>query len=193
MRETEQEIKRELTLEDVPTLPQILVWRNAYLSFGANPNKFRNSAEALLRRVLNGKELPAINSLVDIYNTISIKYKVPLGGDDLDKVDGDILLTKAKGTESFTSLGSTETEIVEPGEVIYQDAKEVLCRRWNWRESNKSCMTEHTKNVCFVIEVLDSTTNLSQVLQELGQDIHTHCGGHVTTYTIDKDNKEIEL
>src|SRR3989338_2746765 len=61
LRETEQEIKRELTLEDVPTLPQILVWRNAYLSFGANPNKFRNSAEALLRRVLNGKELPAIN------------------------------------------------------------------------------------------------------------------------------------
>jgi len=150
----QERIRVQLSLEDVQTLPEIVRWQEAYRLFGSNPKKFRNSIESLLRRVVSGKDLPSINLLVDIYNLISLKYFIPIGGDDLDKVEGDILLTYAKGDEKFICLGSDTGEIVDAGEVIYRDDVDILCRRWNWREAQKTCMTNTTKNVVLVFEVL---------------------------------------
>src|SRR3989344_2939818 len=78
----------------------------------------------------------------NIYNYISIKHVIPVGGDDLDKIDGDLELTFAKGNEKFVQLNSSEIDHPKKEEVIYKDDKEVTCRRWNWRECDKSKMTE---------------------------------------------------
>ena len=60
----------------------ILAWRNAFQSFGLKPSKMLCSAEALISRVLKGNELPQINWLTDIYNSISVRYVLPIGGED---------------------------------------------------------------------------------------------------------------
>lgn len=139
--------------------------------------------------------LPDINNLVNIYNSISIKHILPAGGDDLDKVDGNITLTIARGNEPFTLLGSGKKQSAEAGEVIYRDSKEVLCRRWNWRESDKTKMTENTKTVIVVLEGLKSTSKeqMEKALGDLKQNVIRYCGGKAKTTILDKNFKTIDL
>jgi len=180
---------------DTSTLSQntkIEAWRKAYSSFGAKPKKYKCSVENLYRFILGDNSLKHINKLVDIYNYISIKYIVPVGGDDLDNVDGDILLKKAKGDENFVELNSDETTNAKPGEVIYSDSKEVLCRRWNWRECNKSKMSEETKNVVLVIERLLplKKEDVGAISKELSELVQKFCGGRLQIFILNKENKE---
>ncbi len=147
IKEKAQEIRANFNLETLSQNQNIDVWRKAYSSFGAKPKKYKCSVENLYRMILEGIELRSINKIVDIYNYISIKYIVPVGGDDTDKVDGNITLKFAQGDEPFIELNSQETKNPQEGEVVYIDDKEVLCRRWNWRECDKSKMTEETKNI----------------------------------------------
>lgn len=71
-------------------------WRDIFTQFKKKKGA-RSSIEALLKRVAQGKELAPINPLVDIYNSISLRYGVPCGGEDLDKINGDLHLGLAKG------------------------------------------------------------------------------------------------
>lgn len=60
--------------------------------------------EALLARTLKGQDLPAINRVVDLYNAVSVRHVLPVGGEDWDRLDGDLVLMEATGTEPFESL-----------------------------------------------------------------------------------------
>lgn len=147
LREAEDKIKYEFSKFESPSRhPNIVVWRKAYKKFGADPHDYRCSIEALVRRVLKGEKIRHINKLVDLYNYISLKYIVPVGGEDLDKIKGNLILDFAKGNEPFVRLGGTENEPPLPGEVIYKDDGGVICRRWNWREAERTKLTEETKN-----------------------------------------------
>jgi len=169
--DVQSEIRKKYSKETLAEVPKIKVWREAYIRFGAKPKTYKPSVEALYRMTLDGIPVRPINKVVDIYNYISLKHMVPVGGDDLDHVDGDIELTYAKGDEKFELLGSKELQNPEKGEVIYKDDKEVLCRRWNWRECDKSKMTQDTKNVSLVIEGLPPVTKgeMEQIANELGE------------------------
>lgn len=79
--------------------PHVAPWREAYRWFGVNPGKYQSSIENLIRRRLKGESLPHINTLVDLYNTVSLRYLLPAGGEDLDRMDGDLLLTCADEPE----------------------------------------------------------------------------------------------
>lgn len=81
----------------------IKVWRDAFKKFKTKKGA-RASIEALLKRIYNGNHLGTINPLVDIYNSISLSYALPCGGEDIDKFVGDIRLTKAVGNENFITL-----------------------------------------------------------------------------------------
>ena len=145
--------------------------------------------------ILDGIELKHINLLVDIYNYISIKYTIPVGGDDSDKVDNGITLTLAKGDENFIPLNSKEVKHPKEGEVVYRDDKEILCRRWNWRECDKSKMSAETKNAVLVVEGLPPVSKdvVSTIITELGLLIEKFCGGEIKTLILDMDNPETEF
>ncbi len=181
LRNAEEEIQKKYTLEQLASVPKITDWREAYRKFGFKPSSHRCSVEALLRRVLQGKQLPSINPIVDLYNFVSIKHLLPVGGDDIDKVDGGITLTIADGTEHFVLLGSEAPEKIVKGEVVYRDDKEVLCRSWNYRECEKSKITAQTQNVCLVIEGLSHTTKeeISSACTELKELLNTYCKGAI--------------
>lgn len=192
LRRAEEEIRKKYELEQLAALPKIADWREAYRKFGFKPSSHRSSVETLLRRVLQGKELPSINALVDLYNLISIQNVLPAGGDDLDQVEGGITLAIADGTERFVMLGADEPEEIKKGEVIYRDDREVLCRSWNYRECEKSKITEKTKNVCLVLEGLEHTSNeeISQALFALKALVGSFCGGICQEFFLDKDQLE---
>ncbi|MDN3352820.1 phenylalanine--tRNA ligase beta subunit-related protein [Actinomadura sp. DC4] len=133
--------------------PHVEAWREAYRGFGVNPKRARPSVDALLRRA----ELPGINRVVDAYNAISVRYGLPIGGEDLDAYDGPARLVRADGSEPFATVknGEPVVEHPEPGEVVWRDDAGVTCRRWNWRQCTRTHITERTKNALFVMERLD--------------------------------------
>lgn len=188
-------IRTNFTLENLQENPVISAWREAYRSFGAKPKKYKCSVENLYRMILEGIDLRHINKVVDLYNYISLKYLCPVGGDDIDKVDGDVSLTIAKGNENFIRLNSDEIDHPKEGEVIYLDDKEVLCRRWNWRECDKSKMTEETKNAILVIEGLPpmAEEELQDALGELSELVNKYCGGTTKTHILNKENSGISV
>ncbi|AXK50820.1 B3/B4 domain-containing protein [Spiroplasma alleghenense] len=144
-------------------------WRNAYQKFKTKKGA-RSSIEALLKRAKNNNQVHSINPMVDFYNCISMTYGVPCGGEDVDKIKGDLLLTTAVGTEEFKPLGSSENESPFLDEIIYKDEAGAICRCLNWREAQRTMLTEDTKNAIFVIEEIDaSKSNIEVAANELGK------------------------
>ena len=187
LRQTEEKLRTQYTIENIATLPKIVDWREAYRLFGCKPSEYRSSIEALLRRVVQSKPLPIINPLVDLYNVISIKHLLPAGGGNLDAIFGDIVLTFAQGTEKFTMLGQNESIIVKQGEVIYRDEQKVLCRAWNYRESEQTKITENIHNVYLLLEGLGHTSyeEIKSALSELNTLVSQYCGGTFKYFVLD--------
>ena len=165
--------------EQVGQSPFIDAWRSAYKKFGADPHRYRCSSEALVRQVLKGNSIRGINKMVDIYNYVSLKYTFPVGGEDIDKIQGNARLTFAEGNEEFIRLGGTENESPAAGEVIYRDDAGVICRMWNWREGERTKLTESTKNAVIVIDALAPADErmVRQALDEMAELIKKHCDG----------------
>lgn len=192
LREAETSLREKLNGVEIPTHPHIAPWRETYKKFGSRPQDFRCSAEALIRIVLRGLEIRKISPLVDLYNLTSIKYIVPVGAEDLDKMQGDLQLTFADGTERYTPLGGEENDPPRQGEVIYRDDLGVICRRWNWREGDRTKITKDTKNAVVVIEGIASIP-IKEAVEELAGLIKKYCGGETAVYYLDKGIQEIEL
>ncbi|MBN1272702.1 MAG: hypothetical protein JXB26_10585 [Candidatus Aminicenantes bacterium] len=183
LKEKEQDIRLRYKSETLSQLPRIAAWRQAYSLFGAKPKKYKSSVENLYKNILKGKTLRHINLLVDIYNFISLKHMIPSGGDDTEKVEGCIHLTIAEGGEIFQPLNATETQTVEKGEVVYRDDRDILCRRWNWREAEKTKLTEKTREALLVVEGLPPAgyNDVVAASEDLSRMIQKYCRGKTRT------------
>lgn len=176
--------------------PYIATWREAYRKFGAKPKDYPSSIENLSRRVLNGAAIGHINNLVSLYNTISLRHLLPVGGEDLDKITGDVLLTRAGDEEpAILLLGEKEPRPPKPGEVIYTDDAGAICRRWNWKEADRTKLTPETHNAFLVIEALPPVPRgtVETAISELADLVRQYCGGEVSIGFLDRDNREIAL
>lgn len=180
LRNAEAAARTALTASAVDGLPEIAAWRDAYRGFGAKPQRTRNSVEALLRRVESG--LPRINRLTDIYNAVSVRHRIPIGGEDLTRYTGPPRLVRAIGDEPFdTVAGGIElVEQPEPGEVVWRDDAGVTCRRWNWRQARRTALREDTTTALFILDALAPLTDadllaavddLCEHLSRLGSDV----------------------
>lgn len=175
--------------------PTIQAWQAVHRSFGSNPNAFPSSIHALCKRVVKGSELPRINMLVDLYNVISLRYILPIGGEDIDRCQGNITLTFAQGTEAFTLLGGAENAPPEAGEIIYRDDAGVLCRKCNWREAARTCLTTQTTNAVLVIEAIPPVKRegLLEALQALHALVQAYCGGKSSVTILDAREPVMDL
>lgn len=175
--------------------PFIASWRGMYRSFGTKAGDYRPSAEALLRRTLKSQQLPAINTAVDTYNAISVKHLIPIGGFDLEKVEGDISLRFSSGEETFVPLGSKSIEKTYEGEVVYADSRRILTRRWNFRDCDWTKITINTTDLVMFLdgspEMLQST--IKSALDELVEKLEKFCKGAYFTSIADLNNSVIEL
>lgn len=132
-------------------------WRQAYAAFGAKPQRTPCSAEALRKRVDREGALPRINAIVDLYNTLSVRFALPIGGEDLAAYRGTPRLVRATGEERFDTMrdGQAFSEVVDAGEVVWRDDVGVTCRRWNWRQSVRTRLEVDSTEMWFVLERLE--------------------------------------
>lgn len=177
--------------------PHIAAWKDVYRTFGANPNKFRPSAEALLRRVVRGDQLPAINKAVDAYNLIELHTLLPAGGYDLSAIRGDIHLRRSPGGEAFSGIGAAEAEKTDPGEVVYADDERILTRRWNYRDCHEARIVESSADIALFVEapVASITTDeVRQMADRIAERVRRACGGTTRVGLLDvKQARSIDL
>ena len=159
--------------------PHIASWREIYRSFGTKPSDYRPSAEALVRRTIKTGKLPVINTAVDLYNVVSVKHIIPMGGFDADKVEGDIYLRVSDGGETFTPLGASKQEETYSGEVVYADDTRILTRRWNFRDADETKITGETRNLVMFIDASPEIKleSVESALDELFHLLEEACGG----------------
>jgi DNA/RNA-binding domain of Phe-tRNA-synthetase-like protein len=181
MRHTEEELRERLNLEHLLEEAHIQAWREAYRRFGAKPSEFRPSVEALARRVLKGEEIPTINALVDIGNMLSLRHLIPIGGHAIDRLEDDITLHTADGTEVFTALGSEQVEHPMEGEVIFAEGQQVLTRRWTWRQGKRTLTQLETQAIEFNVDGLPPTTKdeVAAVCEEIIELVGGFCAGQI--------------
>lgn len=181
LREAEAATRAALTAETLATQPRIAAWRAAYRAFGAKPTEFRPSVEALIRRVLHGQELPAINALVDIGTLLSLRHLVPTGAHALDNVTDDLALRPATGAETFIPFGGPPDAIEQPppGEIIFAAGNTVLTRRWTWRQAVHTLTLPTSRTVEFNVDGLPPVlpAEVAQISQEVITLVHHFCGG----------------
>ena len=182
--------------QPVAQLPKIAAWREAYRQFGVKAKEYPSSVEALYKRVSKGKVLGSISPLVDIYNYISLKYTVPVGGEDLDAMQGNLQLTYAGADEvPVVVLGKDEAQAPAEGEIFYKDNAGAICRRWNWREVARTVISPDTTHCVFVIEALAEVGDdeLRAAQEELGILITQYCGGTISHQIVRAGQEEAEL
>ncbi len=175
--------------------PRIKPWRGAFSKVGISGSKFPSSIESMARRVLKGDPFPKINPLVDLYNSVSLRFLVPMGGHDLDTLEGNIHLRFTEGWESFTPMGSEESAVVPKGELVYRDDREVLTRNWVWRQCEKDKATEKTKNIFIPIDVLGEVggERANEIILELAQLISRYLGGTFFSAVLTRENPSVEF
>ncbi|MBG6182423.1 DNA/RNA-binding domain of Phe-tRNA-synthetase-like protein [Arthrobacter sp. CAN_A214] len=172
LQAAEASAREALAGRTVEDLPHVVAWREAYKSFGAKPQRTRNSLEALLRRAEAG--LPRVNRLTDLYNAVSVLHQVPLGGEDLTGYVGAPRLVRATGAESFDTVagGVPVVEHPDAGEVIWCDDAGVTCRRWNWRQGRRTHLTDDTTTALFIFDALEPMSD--EALQTAADDLAAH-------------------
>jgi len=189
------EIARRKDL-DIANTPEVKVWEEAHRNFGSDPNKFFPSVKSLLQRIKT-IGFPFINSVVGTFNYISLKYLVPCGGDDVNKIEGDLCLDLADGAEIFIPLGSQSSESPEIGEVIYLDSKNknVMCRRWNWRNGDKTKILPETKKIVINIDGIGhvSEETIKSATQDLAEILKQHCKAELYTDFLDINKRFVEI
>lgn len=115
-----EEFRNKLTVDTLKKISGIAATRHIYRICGKDPSRYRPASEALIRRILQGKALYQINTLVDLINLASMKYGYSIGGFDADKIIGDTLkLGIGKEGEPYKGIGRGTINI--QGLPVYRD------------------------------------------------------------------------
>jgi len=176
-----REIQSQLAGQDLGKLPRIQCFRQIYRGFGVDPGSRRPSAEALIRRIVRGQSIYTINTAVDSYNLCSAQLQLPMAAYDLDKLDLPVELRFAKADENHLAIGSSTPEELVAGELVYADQAKVICRDYNYRDSDLTKVIENTKNLLIFVDACEvvATRELHEALKLVGQRIMEYCGGKV--------------
>jgi DNA/RNA-binding domain of Phe-tRNA-synthetase-like protein len=96
--------RERFDVESLASNPTVAALRKLFRTAGTDPTRYRPSSEALLRRILKGDELPAINPLVDINNCLSVELAVPCCVMAEGTFEPPLLFRAGRPGESYQSL-----------------------------------------------------------------------------------------
>jgi DNA/RNA-binding domain of Phe-tRNA-synthetase-like protein len=178
-REIEAVRKTFASPVEVRSCPEVAAFQALHRRVGVNPRKEQSSVERLLTLALKRGDIPAINTLVDAYNLVSLRSRCSLGAHDLDALALPVSLRLLTGQESFTPLGESSPVAVVAGEYGYVDARDRLLCRLDVRQANFSKVMEDTRNVLLIIEgtVEHAPDMLRRTSEEAIELVRRYCGG----------------
>ncbi|MBI4066852.1 lysine--tRNA ligase [Candidatus Gottesmanbacteria bacterium] len=170
-----------LTTEQLGKYPEIISYRKLYKEMGIDWHSRRPSPEALLRRVALNKGLYNINTCVDAYNLVVMKNRVSVGAFDLDNIKFPTILRFPKEGEEILLLGDQQPTKYTPVELAYFDQVGGYNIDFNFRDAQRTAVTEKTKNLFINVDGIYDITP-EKVQKSLGESIELitkYCGGQV--------------
>lgn len=172
----------------------IQTYRQVYQKFKTKKGA-RSSVEALLKRSQSDNPVRSINPLVDIYNAASLRFALPVGAEDIDTFVGDLKLTITQGGDEFYLIGESENNPTLANELCYKDDKGAVCRCFNWRDGERTMITDQTKRAFIVIELIDEerVDDLIDALQFIETKAQYYLKAQTQRFILDQDNPSIPL
>lgn len=156
-------------------------YRQLFTTFGANPNATPPSPQNILRIAVNDNRLPNVNNVVDTVNLTVLETGLSAAVYDMQNLDLPLTLRFAQKGDKHLPLGGRQVESVEPGELVYADASEVICRALNYRDSDKTKITTKTQTVVLIVDGSPgiSAVTVLETLQQQVRRIIQYAGGTV--------------
>jgi DNA/RNA-binding domain of Phe-tRNA-synthetase-like protein len=173
MKLRESEIQKLPFPRGVLAAPQVESTRAAYKALGKDPARYRGSAEALLRRMVAGKGLPQINSVVDVINLVSVESRLPIGLYDLGHVTGEIVFRAGLAGETYKGIGKYDLNL--EGLPIFCDTAGPHGSPTS--DSERTMVTAATKEVLAVIVSFGGVENLSRWTERISTLLAQHAAG----------------
>ncbi len=190
----------QIPQEDVDAIAALLDRANIdaerHLTSDTISENARCSIENLLKRVLKGKPVGHITPAVDIYNTVSLTYALPVGGEDLHAIEGDLRLKVTDGGDAFLPLGEEADDPTLPGELAYIDDAGAVCRCWNWRDGVRTALSDDSADAFLAIECVESERmgDCQAAIDRLAELLERYLGATVVVKTlVTRDNPRVEL
>lgn len=183
IHQLEDRLRQELTTDTLKELPPIAATRAIYRKCGKDPSRYRPASEQLIRRMLQGKELYQIDTLVDLINLASIAYGYSIGGFDADRFVGDTLvLGIGREGEPYEGIGRGMLNIA--GLPVYRDAEGGVGTPTSDNERTK--ITLSTRRLAVLINGYDGNEHRvlenAHFIQQLLQRYAHSDGGSVNIY-----------
>jgi len=194
LREQEKYLKRKFTLDNLHKDKRVTVYLEAFKKFGADPEKILPTHVAMAKRVLEGDQIPDINPLVNIYNGLSLHDLTPFGGENLDTLYGNFILSFAKGNEQWIGIGAQKSKSPKKGELVWGDDYDLSTRALNWRQCDRTKLTEKSQNGYFIMDGF-AEVNEDIIKKAADNFIKTATkltGGKATVLWLDKNHPEVE-
>src|SRR5467141_2026856 len=173
MKTRENEVQKLPFPRGVLESPQIEATRKAYKALGKDPARYRGSAEALLRRVVAGKDLPQINAVVDVINLVSVESRLPVGLYDLAHVTGEIVFRAGRAGETYKGIGKYDLNL--EGLPLFADTAGPHGSATS--DSERTMVTAATKEVLAVIVSFSGTEGLERWAQRMSALLTQHAAG----------------
>lgn len=152
------------TLEriSIPEIEGISSSREAYKAFGKDPTRYRVSSESLIRRIKQKKGLYHVNTVVDVNNLISIETGLSVGSYDIEKIDGDIILTVGKENEGYEGIGKDFINMENL--LLLSDKKGPFGSPTS--DSRRTMITENSTKILTVIYCFSNKMDLDAILKK---------------------------
>ncbi len=141
-----EKIKNNYNLETLKDDSQMRKYRDFFWKIDIDPTKIRPASEALIRRILQGKQIPQINTGVDAYNLASIKSGVPLAAFDSGTLKGELYMRVAMPGEGFRGIGMEKPKILKGGEIVVEDEGNLVAI-YPYRDADSSKVTLDTTEI----------------------------------------------
>ncbi|MHA1301873.1 MAG: B3/B4 domain-containing protein [Candidatus Helarchaeota archaeon] len=172
-------LRNTYSLKTLKDLEIIRAYRDFFWALGIDPTKNRPAAEALIRRVLGGKEIPRINCVVDAYNLVSMEDAIALAAFDAKKLDGDLTMRFASEGEEFLGIGMKKTKILKGNELVISDRNQLIAI-YPYRDADNTKVTKDTKEIIFLICGVPGIKeeNLESTAKKMIFYTTQICGGH---------------
>ena len=144
-----EEVRSKYNIVDLKDDSTVRNYRDFYWKLGIDPTKIRPAGEALVRRVLSGKELPNVSTVVDAYNLASVKTMVPMSGFDRECIAPPFQVRFARNGEVFNGIGMKAPMSLKENMLVLADEKQVLCI-YPYRDSDRTKIRPETRNATIV-------------------------------------------
>lgn len=181
----------DLLEKGVTDLAGIAEWRLVMKMFGADPSRYRHSAEALYRRVKKQNFIPTINSAADVNNFFSLKYEIPAGIYDMDKINGDVLVKIGSEHDEYVGLNGRVNRL----EHLPLTADDIGPFGSLFVDSERTSVKEGTTHLLQVVYIrpsfsLEDAEAMTKSLLDMFLHIH---GGDGECFVLHKDKPSCKL